>query len=194
MLIYKFKIVNDENDNFCREIEIKPGNTFMDFHEILLDCIKLSPGEMASFYICDSKWNKLQEITLCDMAETEEAKEEEESEAKPVKMMSDVKLKESINDPHQRMIYVYDFLKMNTFYIELSKISEGEEKNTYPRCVKCVSDIIKPKRVVPKNEEVQEVYDDEELVEGNDDVFSDDTSFNDDDMNLEDSFDDGKYL
>jgi hypothetical protein len=192
MLIYKFKIVNDENDNFYREIEIKPGNTFKDFHNMLGDCIKFNPGEMASFYICDNKWNKVQEISLCDMDEPDEREKDAEDDAKPVKMMDDVKLKESIIDPHQRMIYVYDFLKMHTFYIELSKITDGDEKISYPRCIKSVSDIQKPKKIIPKNEEIHEP--EEEIIDETDEFFNvDDTIFDEGDINLGDSFEDSKF-
>lgn len=194
MLIYRFKIINDEHDNFYREIEIKPGNTFIDFHNILLQCINFTPGEMASFYICDYKWNKLQEISLCDMTEPVDNKEEDEKETAPVKMMTDVKLKECINDPHQRLIYVYDFLKLFTFYIELSKITEGEE-GKYPRCIKSTGDIQKPKKMPHKKEGLPEAYEEEEIAEEDDDIFSEDnTSFNEDDLNLGDGFEDTKFM
>jgi hypothetical protein len=193
MLIYKFKIINDENENFYREIEIKPGNTFKDFHDLLGECIKFNPGEMASFYICDNKWNKIQEISLVDMGEPEDKHEVLDKETKPVKLMTNVKLKESIIDPNQRMIYVYDFLKMHTFYIELSKITEGDEKVNYPRCTKSVSDIAKPKKIIPKNEEIEEEA--EEAEEESDEFFNeDDTNFDEGDLNLGEGFEETKLI
>jgi len=195
MLIYRFKIVNDDNDNFYREIEIKPGNTFEDFHKLLVDCIKLSPGEIASFYICDSKWNKLQEISLCNMEEPEEDESEtlSETDKKKVVMMSDVKLKECINDPNQRMIYIYDFFKMYTFYIELSKITEGSEKTIYPRCTKSVSEIHKPRKASPKAEEINES--EEEVIDESEDFFNDDTiDFDEGELPLGDGFEENKII
>ena len=193
MLIYKFKIIHDENENFYREIEIKPGNTFKDFHDILGECIKFDPGEMASFYLCDNKWNKIQEISLVNMGEPDDNDETADKETKPVKMMADVKLKESIIDPNQRLIYVYDFLKMHTFYIELSKITEGDEKTKYPRCTKSIGDMAKPKKITPKNEEILE--EEEEAAEEGDEFFNeDDNSFDEGDLNLGESFDDSKLI
>ncbi|HOY32774.1 MAG TPA: hypothetical protein PKW80_12925 [Bacteroidales bacterium] len=197
MLIYKFKVISDEIDNFYREIEIKPGHTFKDFHDMLNDCIKFNPGEMASFYICDNKWNKLQEISLVNLEEQDEssrdADDNPENNVRPVKMMSEVKLKESINDPNQRLIYVYDFMKMYTFYIELSKITEGDEKITYPRCLKSAGDIQKPKKIIPKNEDMPESA--EEFDELEEDLFSDDdTNFNEDELNPGDGFEENKYI
>ncbi len=195
MLIYKFKIVNDDNDNFYREIEIKPSNTFEDFHKILIDCIKLTPDEMASFYICDNKWNKIQEISLCNLEEEEDREDSDEPESpkKKVLVMSDVKLKECINDPNQRMIYIYDFFKMYTFYIELSKITDGDEKTIYPRCTKCVSDIQKPRKASPKAEEINET--EEEVIDESEDFFNEDTTdFDEGELPIGDGFDDNKII
>jgi len=195
MLIYRFKVINDEVDNFYREIEIKPGNTFQDFHKLLVECINLTPGEMASFYICDSRWNKLQEISLCDLSEEQDSGEEPSNDVKSVKVTADVTLKQSINDPNQRLIYVYDFLKMHTFYIELSKITEGDQKNTYPRCTKSVNDIVRPKKTPSKAADIIE-KEEEELIDEEADNFFDDDDLPADDgsIDLNDGFDDSKYL
>ncbi len=193
MLIYRFKVINDEIDDFYREIEIKPGNTFEDFHDILLECIKLTPGEMSSFYICDSRWNKLQEISLLNMNDEDDSEKDPESDAKPVKLMADVKLKESIIDPHQRLIYVYDFLKMHIFYIELSKITEGDAKNTYPRCTKSAGDIVQLKKTPPKAVDIIEK--EEDIIDDDtDNFFDDDLPSDDGSFDLNDGFDDSKYL
>jgi len=193
MLIYRFKVINDEVDDFYREIEIKPGNTFQDFHDLMVECIKLTPGEMASFYICDSRWNKLQEIALCDFSEEQDAGEESANVVKNMKIMADVTLKQSINDPNQRMIYVYDFLKMHTFYIELSKIMEGDQKHTYPRCTKSISDIVRLKKIPPKAVDIEK---EEEIIDEDTDNFFDDDDLPADDgsIDLNDGFDDSKYL
>ena len=68
MYIYKFRLLYDEIEGFVRDYEIGAKQTFKDFHDIILQSIKgLDPKELASFYICDRKWNKLKEITLFDM-------------------------------------------------------------------------------------------------------------------------------
>jgi hypothetical protein len=161
MLIYKFRVALEDNDDFLREIEIKPNQTFEDFHNQLMSCISLTKGEMASFFLCDSKWRRQQEITLIDFSEGADA--EVEASAKTV-LMSKTQLKDIINSPNEKLIYIYDFLKMYTFFIELYKIYSCDDKIEYPRCVKSVSDIPKTmasNSAARKGEAIPEESDDE---------------------------------
>ena len=64
MLIYRFRITCEEHDGFLREIEIQPGQTFLDFHHILLDSAELLHCERASFFNMDKKYKKDKEISL----------------------------------------------------------------------------------------------------------------------------------
>ena len=176
MLVYKFRILLEEDDHFFREIEILPTHTFAQFHLIMQECCGFSNDEMASFYICDSKWNKLQELTLFDMSDTEAEDEDEEKPSTPPPMMMEkVQIRKCISDPHQRMMYVYDFLKMWTFYIELYKITDQVNGVSYPRCVKCTGNI----PVSSKGQVVPLVNDDEEeeLLKDTNDIFRDDDTF-----------------
>jgi len=152
MHIYRFRVLIEDNEQFFREIDVKANQTFEDFHNVLVTSAGFDNNEMASFYICDSKWNKQQEICLCDMTMPEEEDnfedgDEDEVRAKkkpvPITCMSDTYLKDIIVDPHQRIIYVYDFLKLHTFYIELYKILTAEQGKKYPLVVKSVGKIIK---------------------------------------------------
>ncbi len=129
MHVYRFRILIEDIDDFYRDIEIMASSTFEDFHKAIMQSIDLNGNEFASFYICDSRWNRKKEITIEDMGE------DEEIEDAPL-VMSKCKLAEYIDDPHQRLIYVYDFLNMNEFYIELSKIVPADKKVKYPRCVR----------------------------------------------------------
>lgn len=155
MHIYRFRILLEENDQFFREIDVKANQTFEDFHDALVAAAGFDNKEMASFYICDSKWNKQQEICLCKMElpedemrknsmdqEDDDEKEMAKKIRMPIKCMSETRLKDLIIDPHQRMIYVYDFLRMYTFYIELYKILSTETGKQYPHVVKSVGKIV----------------------------------------------------
>ena len=93
--------------------------------------------ELASFFICDGKWNRKKEITLVDMSD-------EDDEANAPLVMNQCKLAESIDDPHQKMIYVYDFLNFYEFNVELLKIIPTDKKIRYPRCVRKSGIIPKP--------------------------------------------------
>ena len=142
MYSYKFKISFDEVEDFERNIEILSSDNFESFHQILYDSIGLKGHELASFAICDTKWNKKQEITLIDMQDDRETEtpnydEEEEfstSSNLPKFIMKDAVLKDFITDPHQYIMYEYDFINPKVFYLELLKTLPAKENGEYPRC------------------------------------------------------------
>ncbi len=143
MQAYRFRLLCDEQDDFLRDIEIKPGQTFKDFHDIVLNSLELEGNELASFFICDPLWNKQKEITLIDMGvKSPDSDFNDDDERKPVTVaipvmiMEDVKLREVIDDPHQRILFEYNFLSPRVFFIELIKIVDGDPKKHYPVCVK----------------------------------------------------------
>jgi len=142
MYYYKFKVSFDEVENFERNIEILSSADFESFHHILCDSIGLIGNELASFSVCDSKWNKKQEITLIDMQDDQETEmpnygEEEEfstSSNIPKFVMKDTILKDFITDPHQYLMYEYDFIHPKVFYIELLKTLPAKDNGVFPRC------------------------------------------------------------
>jgi hypothetical protein len=142
MYYYKFKILFDEVEDFERNIEILSSDNFESFHKILYHSIGLTGHELASFSICDSKWNKKQEITLIDMQddrelETPDYEEDEEystSSNIPKFIMKDAVLRDFITEPHQHIMYEYDFINPKVFYIELLKTLQAKENAKYPHC------------------------------------------------------------
>ncbi|MEZ5082068.1 MAG: hypothetical protein R2750_01225 [Bacteroidales bacterium] len=88
MHIYKFRMLSGENDDFVRDIEIQASQTFKHFHDIINDCIVMKGNELASFHICDQKWNKNTEITLIDMLEGKAMTKKSESLRKHTLCMS----------------------------------------------------------------------------------------------------------
>ncbi|MCQ2263084.1 MAG: plasmid pRiA4b ORF-3 family protein [Bacteroidales bacterium] len=155
MYYYKFRVYYDEVEDFVRDIEILSNDNFENFHKILVSSIGLDGQELASFYVCDSKWNKQKEISLMDMgddSEKEEPEYEEDDEFSlrsklPISVMKDSLLKDFIADPHQHLMYEYDFLNPKVFYIELLKVLKEEEGVAYPRCTNKVKEL--PKTVKP---------------------------------------------
>ena len=161
MYYYKFKISFDEVENFERNIEILASDNFESLHQILYDSIGLTGHELASFSICDAKWNKRQEITLIDMqdertSETPTYDEEEEFSTAsniPKYIMRDAILKDFITDPHQYIMYEYDFIHPKVFYIELLKTLPAKENVVYPRCTLSEGVLPKPDENLMANPE-----------------------------------------
>ena len=133
MAVYKFKVSFEDYEDTFRLIEIKSSQTFFDFHKAILEAIGFDNKQMASFYMSNDSWKKEQEITLEDMTDDGDEK------TIPIPTMKDSRLSMFINDPHQKIIYVYDYLEMWTLQIELTGIEIKEKAGVkYPACTKSV--------------------------------------------------------
>ena len=180
MYTYKFRLFFDEVEDFVRDFELLADQTFGDFHEVIIQNIKgLNEKELASFYVCDNQWNKIREITLIDMDDRDEDEEEEEDgeENKNYQLFSKITMDEAvlsdlIDEPHQRLIYEYDFLNMKTFFIELLKSSEASDKLTYPRCTASIGELPKQVNVFQKD-----AFDFSDLTDNEYDEDEDDEDF-----------------
>ena len=177
MYFYKFRVYYDEVEDFVRDIEILSNDNFENFHKILLSSIGLDGQELASFYICDSKWNKQKEISLMDMGDDSEKEDPEYEEGDeyslrsklPISVMKDSLLKEFITDPHQHIMYEYDFLNPKVFYIELLKVLTAEEGVQYPRCTNKVKELPKQMKQQPlpnPDDGFDELLEEEDDMEG----------------------------
>ena len=78
--------------------------------------------EVASFYTCDETWNQEDEISLCDTGDIPGEQ----------KIMSDYVLSDLLDAQNTKIIYVYDFIQMWTFLVELAAIEEPQSGESYP--------------------------------------------------------------
>lgn len=123
-MIYRFRIILDsdtENDVF-RDLEIRETSTLEDLHNIITQSFGFDGSEMASFYRSDDEWNQGEEISLFDMSEGIHS----------VKLMNETIIEDVINEANTKLIYVYDFLIMWTFLVELAEIVDEAEGTDYP--------------------------------------------------------------
>ena len=122
MMIYKFRIVLDTLEDVFRDIEIEEEATLEDFHNAITQAFGFDGTEMASFYISDNEWNQGEEIVLFDMSEGQNS----------VRMMNETALDTVVSRDQTKLIYVYDFFSMWTFYVELADMVEPEDGRDYP--------------------------------------------------------------
>ena len=115
-MVYRFLIVSDEVEDFKREIQIDAEATFLELHEAILQSVGFKPAEMCSFFICEDDWTRRTEITLIDMGAPTDA---------DTCLMEDTRLEEFLEDEHQRLIYVFDYMFDRAFYMELREIITG---------------------------------------------------------------------
>jgi len=123
MSVYKFRVVVDIEKDVFRDIEIQDTQTFENLHKAIINSYEFAGDQMASFYMSDDSWEKGQEIGLMDMSFGEEAG--------PPSMGTSV-LKDFITEKNQKILYVYDFLRMWIFYVELMEEKEEEADQQYP--------------------------------------------------------------
>ena len=117
-----------------------------DLHFTIAKSFGFEGQEMASFYRTDDEWNQGEEIPLFNMAEAGEG----------ISMQTCV-LKETLPNVNDKLIYVYDFLNMWTFYVDVVDIS-SDEKQDLPQTILSVGEI--PKEA-PEKEFVAEKLDSE---------------------------------
>ena len=148
MLIYRFKITSQEHEEYSMEIEIQPGQTFRDFHECIIENSELLPPEKAFFYPTDKKYKRSTEISLKSYKKQQKVYDPEMDEMVLVtstpKLMKDARVKNYIEDPHQRLVYEYHGKAEHTFLIELFRIVQADGADVYPRCVKRTGELPKP--------------------------------------------------
>ena len=140
-VVYRFKVMFEDHEDVVRDIEITNLQTFQDFHTIIQSSIGFDASKPASFFICTDHWIKEQEIVL-------EARKDKDGNDLP--LMKDALIKNHINDPHQKMMYLFDYEASWSFFVELSKIiPAADEKRLYPVCVKSAGDAPKQYKPAP---------------------------------------------
>ena len=122
-MIYRFRAIldHDKKEDIFRDIEIRKTNSFEDLHNVLTQSFGFDGSEMASFYISNEKWEQGQEIALFDLGQTQD-----------VKKMNETIIEDLIDADNTKLIYVYDFLNMWTFLVELGEIVDEAHGTDYP--------------------------------------------------------------
>ena len=127
-MLFRFLILSDEADDFKREIKIDSESTFLDLQNAILDSVGYTKDQMTSFFICDDDWSKKTEITLVEM----DTSSEEDSY-----VMADTQLEELLEDEHQKLLFVFDYMTERAFFMELREIVPGKDLDA-PICSKSV--------------------------------------------------------
>lgn len=161
-MIFKYRIVLDTLDDVIRDIEIRDDATLEDLHNAISQAFGFDGTEMASFYKSDEEWNQGEEFLLFDMSEGE----------KSLNMMNETALDTVFSRSETKMIYVYDFFSMWTFYVELADIAEPVDGQDYPNLMFAQGQL--PDSPPDKQFEAEKLNDFDDELNGNDD---DDISF-----------------
>ncbi len=116
---YKFRVIVDTEEDVFRDIEMPTSATFSELHRSILEHFNFEDGEMASFYLSNEEWEKGLEIPLMDMGDG-------------IVSMDNAVLHEMVHQVGDKILYVYDFLRMWIFYVELVEVGESLAERNYP--------------------------------------------------------------
>ena len=122
-MIYRFRIIldNDTEEDIFRDLEIRETDTLEDLHNIITQSFGFDGSEMASFYLSNDVWEQGEEISLFDLSDDGSAR-----------LMNETSLDGVVHEAQTKLIYVYDFMSMWTFYVELAEIVDETEGHDYP--------------------------------------------------------------
>lgn len=116
-MIFNFRLVSDEVDNFKREIEIDADDTFLDLRNAICDAVQYDRSEMCSFFLCDDSWEKEKEITLEDMGTDSD---------EDTYLMDECILSDYLDDEGQKLMFVFDYMTDRAFFLSAQKIITGK--------------------------------------------------------------------
>ncbi len=116
MSSYKFRILIDtENDeDIFRDIIISPNDNFEVFYRAIIASFDFIGDQLGSFYVSNDSWDKGHEIALMDMGLG--------NDLNAPFIMKDTPITTVVREKGQKLILVYDFLKMWCFLIELVEV------------------------------------------------------------------------
>lgn len=148
-MVYKFKVLSDEDEKFFMDIEILSSQTFYDLHDLIQDELEYDRSHLASFYTASHSWRRLKEIPLMAM----------DNSAEKTVTMDKAVLADYVKDAHQKFIYVFDYINDRCFYLELIETKPESPNMYYPVCTDFGGEI--PPQI-GKKEKRTSIFDDDE--------------------------------
>ncbi len=123
-MIYRFRILLDteKEEDVFRDIEIRETDTLEDLHNSITQSFGFDGLEMASFYVSNEQWDQGEEISMFDVSDGHDN----------MRTMNETKLNAVVSETQTKLIYIYDFLSMWTFLVELAEIVEEADGTDYP--------------------------------------------------------------
>lgn len=110
-MAYKIRVILDVEQDVFRDIIVNETINLEELHFIIAKSFGFKGQEMASFYLTDATWEQGEEIPLFDMSE-------DENSFSMTNCITSMVLKKE----GDKLIYIYDFFSMWTFFVELTEI------------------------------------------------------------------------
>ncbi len=124
MAVLKFRVYLEEDDAVYRDIIIKHKQSFEELHFMILKAYEFDSKHQATFFRSNDNWDRGREISF--------EQYDKNYIAAPLKM-SETTIGSEIKDTNQKFVYVYDFTKNWTFWVQLINVNKEENpKTAYP--------------------------------------------------------------
>lgn len=152
-MIYRIRIILDVKEDVLRDIEIEASATLEDLHHAITQSFGFLGNEMASFYKSDEVWQQGEELPLESMGE--------------IVNMRDEPLNKVFTSSQHHLIYVYDFLNLWTFFVELKELGDVLTSTSYPNLIHSEGDVPEeaPEKMFESEKQDTEIDDNEEDVD-----------------------------
>lgn len=144
---YNIRVILESKEDVIRNIEINSDCLLSELHYYLIECFDLNKNELASFYTTNNELEIIDEIPLISF-------EDRGSN------MQNTKLEVVLDEHNNNLIYVYDYMKMWRFLIELKS---KEEDFDFKKCLSKIGKM--PKEAPEINFSLENQNDDEDGIE-----------------------------
>ena len=124
---YNIRVILESKEDVIRNIEINSDCLLSELHYYLIECFDLNKNELASFYTTNNELEIIDEIPLISF-------EDRGSN------MQNTKLEVVLDEHSNNLIYVYDYMKMWRFLIELKS---KEENFDFKKCINKIGEMPK---------------------------------------------------
>ena len=152
-MIYRMRVILDTETDVIRDFEIETTATLEELHDAVSQSFGFAGNEMASFDRSDENWAQGEELPLVDMGVGE-------------KPLNERPLNKILSENENRLIYVYDFLNLWTFFVELIETAEKDHLKGYPSLIFSHGEV--PETPPAKNFIAKEDFDENEIDEKGD--------------------------
>jgi len=138
-IVFRFRVTFEDVDDVERVIDVSGKNTFRDFHNAVQKAINFDNVHPASFFKTNDNWRPYEEFCTEPKATAKAAGASE--------------LAKFIDDPHQKLLYIYDMENSNwSLRAEVIKLIKEEPGIIYPNLFKSIGNapkqFIDPKAII----------------------------------------------
>lgn len=162
-MIYRMRVILDTETDIIRDFEIEASATLEELHDAVSQSFGFAGNEMASFYRSDENWIQGEELPLVDMGVGDPP-------------MNDQLLSSIFSEKENRLIYVYDFLNLWTFFVEMVETADKDLLKGYPALIFSHGEV--PETAPEKDFISNKDWEEDDFLE-NDDAEEDDYDGND---------------